>query len=31
MGLAFVILRVVFIFTVAATPGWANLMDRIFG
>lgn len=31
MGLAFVILRVVFIFTVAATPGWESLMDRIFG
>lgn len=30
-GLAFVILRLVFIFTIAASGAWASLMDGIFG
>ena len=30
MGLAFVILRIVFIFGLAATPVWASLMNHIF-
>jgi hypothetical protein len=30
LGLAFVVLRAVFIFTVASTEGWASLMDSIY-
>lgn len=31
MGLAYVVLRVVFIFTIGATEQWAALMDSMFG
>ncbi len=30
LGLAYVILRIIFIFTVATTEGWASLVDSIF-
>jgi hypothetical protein len=30
-GLAYVFLRLVLLFTVATTPAWASMMDRIFG